>query len=339
MSIHLYSSTHRVLIALATLMSLISPTSAQEDDVFFLGHSLVNFDMPSIFSKISASKNKSLEYEQQVMNGASLNSNFVNYASAQGTPYTTALSSGKYENFVVTEAVPLLNHLQWSDTYVTAVNFLDYAREHQPNIRFYIYETWHCINTGRSDTTIVGLPSGQECWYDNADSLLWQARLLDDFKLWRGIVDTVRSRTSYSSVFMIPVGQAMHKLSLLIESDQLPGLQSFRDLFRDDIHLNLLGNYYVACVMFAALFGESPEGSDTSLEDNYGNFWFTVNAEVAAKMQKAAWETVCEQPYSGVSCSASTRNEFRAKPWSPHLRKAPSNSYDLLGRQGPVQSH
>lgn len=322
------------LFALSMMGFAFQISVAQNSDVFFLGHSLVNFDMPRIFSRISESKLKNSEVDQQVINGASLNSNYANYASAQGTPYTTALATGNFENFVVTEAVPLLNHLRWSDTYGSATNLLNYARQYKSNVKFYIYETWHCINTGRTDTVVAGLQAGQECWYDTADSLLWQARLVDDFKLWRGIVDSVRERTNYPSVYMVPAGQAMHKLSLLIAADELPGLNSFRDLFTDDIHLNMLGNYFVACVMYATLYGESPEGVATTFNDDYGNFWFTVNAQVAQKMQEAAWQTVCEQSYSGVDCSTSTIvNKKKYFTGGNLINKQRSSQYDLLGRQ------
>jgi hypothetical protein len=279
----------------------------QSANPYYVGHSLVNFTMPWFVHSLAQSGAKTSEYASQVMNGASIYSNYQNWASAQGTPYTTALPTGKYDAFIITEAVPLLNHTEWSDTYNAANRFLTYARTHRPNIRYYIYETWHCTNTGRTDTIIPEI-APKKCWYDNNDQLLWQPRLLDDFPKWAKIVDSVRSLQNYNQVYMVPAGQAFYQLSKEIDAGNVPGYRSFRQLFSDDIHPNLAGNYFVACVMYACIFRSSPEGLTNRINNEWGNLWLEVPRAVATIMQKVAWETVCQNAYSGVSCVVTSNN-------------------------------
>lgn len=269
---------------------LVRAQSLQEASSYFVGHSLVNFDMPYIFHCLAQSAGKENTYDSQIINGASIWSNYDNYRSAQGLPYTEALPTGDYSHMIVTEAIPLLNHTTWSQTYVYADSFLTYARTYRPDIRYYIYETWHCINTG-----IGG------CYDETGVQLPWQPRLLDDFPKWAKIVDSVRILQNYNDVYMVPAGQAFYRLSQQIDLGNVPGITSFRELFSDDIHLTLTGNYFVACVMYATIYGESPEGLTNIIYDQYNNLILTVPEEVADIIQAVAWQEVCENPYSGVN--------------------------------------
>jgi len=281
--------------------------SIQTSNPYFVGHSLVNFAMPAFVDNLAKSGGKTSEYAVQVMNGANIQSNYNNWSSAQGTPYTTALPTGKYDAFILTEAVPLVNHIEWSNTYKVANDFLTYARTYKPNTRFFIYETWHCTNTGRTDTIIPEI-APHTCWYDKNDQLLWQPRLKDDFSKWAKIVDSVRTLQNYDQVFMVPAGQAFYNLSKEIDEGKVPGYSSFRQFFTDDIHLNLSGNYFIACVMYACIFRTSPEGLTIKRYNEWGNLWLELPTQIANIMQKVAWETVCSNRYSGVNCTITSNS-------------------------------
>jgi uncharacterized repeat protein (TIGR02543 family) len=285
--------TSIIFIALNVLLGfhVISQPLATSNP-YYVGHSLVNNNMPWIANSLAASGSKTSEYAAQVINGAPIRFNYQNPSGTQ--PYNTALATGNYDAFIITEAVPLLNHTTWSETYSYANQFLTYARAYSPDIRYFIYETWHCINTG--------LPA--RCDYDNDDGLLWEPRLISDFPKWAKIVDSVKTLQNYANVFMIPAGQAMHALAAEITAGNVPGFTSYRDLFEDDIHLTNTGNYFVACVMFSCIFRESPEGLTNVINDEWGNIMVDVPSEVALKMQQVAWSVVCGNPYSGVDCSS-----------------------------------
>lgn len=293
--------------ALATLaLSGIPAAQAPTDpDVFLVGHSLVNTNMPHLLKKIVASAGDTGLVDVQVMNGASILANWQHPTSAQGTPYTTALPTGRYEALVLTEALPLLNHTTWSNTYQAASDFLGYARRFRPDIRFYIYETWHCINTGRTDTIIPEI-APRRCWYDNDDGLLWQPRLVADHPKWEKIVDSVKTLQAYPHAFLVPAGSAFSLLALEIQAGRVPGIRSFREFFEDDIHLNRLGNWFVANVMFATFRGRSPVGLARVIDDGWGNPHLDVPQDLAIKLQQVAWSAVCAEPLSGVSCATTS---------------------------------
>ncbi|WP_452221968.1 T9SS type A sorting domain-containing protein [Lacinutrix salivirga] len=273
---------------------------AQEQNPFYVGHSLVNFDMPLMVQALANDAGKTSFFDQQITNGATLQANYNNAASAQGTPYTTAFPSGNFNTLVITEAIPLQNHLTWSDTYTYANNFYNYAKNNNNGtpLRFYIYETWHCINSG--------LPAG--CDYDNSanSNTLWQPRLQADFSLWSGIVTDVRNQNpNNDEIWMIPAGQAFYNLAAEIDAGNLPGITSFTDLFTDDIHLTNAGNYFIACVMYASIYRESPVGLTTSINNQWNTPYANMpTSNQATIMQQVAWNTVSNlSSWTGVSGS------------------------------------
>lgn len=109
------------------LVSNTNGQSLQEAHPFLLGHSLVNFDMPAMLSGLATAAGKTMPYDQQIINGAPLHWQWNNAADSQGTPYYEAFPNNAHDVFIFTEAVPLLNQINWGDTYVHALNFVDYA--------------------------------------------------------------------------------------------------------------------------------------------------------------------------------------------------------------------
>jgi hypothetical protein len=284
----------KYLIAIITI-SCNFLLHAQEINPFYVGHSLVNHTMPHMVQALADNANIQTHYERQIIIGSPLKYNYDNASGAEGTPYTTAFPNGNFNTLVITEAVPLQNHLTWSDTYLYANNFYNYAKNNNNGvpIKFYIYESWHCINSGipNSDPDYAN-----GCAYDNSanSNILWHPRLLLDFPLWSGIVSHVRNENpSDDEIWMVPVGQAFYNLTTQINAGSIPGISSFRNLFDDDIHLTNAGNYFVACVMFATIFGQSPVG----LTSNFNNVWGIPYDNMptpsqAMAMQQVAWSTV-----------------------------------------------
>jgi len=244
---------------------------------------------------LAVAAGKTTHYGRQIINGSPLENNFNNSANAEGTPYTAAFPAGNYNRLIVTEAVPLQNHLTWSNTYTAANNFYNYAKNNNNGVpvKFYIYETWHCINTGIPNSN-PNFPNG--CWYDNTANspIQWQPRLQADFPLWSGIVTHVRNQNpGDNQIWMVPAGQAFYNLTTQINAGNVPGISSFRDLFSDDIHLTNAGNYFVACVMYATIYGESPVGLTSALSDQWGNPLTGMPTPAQALvMQQVAWGTV-----------------------------------------------
>jgi hypothetical protein len=270
---------------------------------YYVGHSLINHNVPKFVDNLATSAGKTSNYAVQIINGAPISYNFQNPQAAEGTPYTTALPTGNYDVFIITEAVPLLNHTVWSNTYGAANDFLTYARSYRNDIRYFIYETWHCTNTGT--------PEG--CDWDNDDNLLWQPRLIHDYPKWVKIVDSVRTLQPYNDVYMVPAGQAFHALSVEIDEGRVPGISTYKDLFPDGIHPSATGNYFVACVMYSCIFKESPAGLTNIMHDQWGTLAVTVPPDLAAKMQEVAWNVVCANSYSNVDCAGNNTSTIALK--------------------------
>ncbi len=284
-----------VMKKIQTLLLIVFCTIANsQESPFYVGHSLISTVVPEMVHELALAGNKTTHYGFQIINGAPLWLNFreSDAAGAQGTPYYEAFPNGNFNNLIVTEAVPLDNHLEWSNTYNSANNFYQYARDNNNEnpVKFYFYETWHCLNSG--------IPQDEEgketgCSYDansQNNSLLWHPRLLADFSSWTGIVEHVReqNRNDSENILMIPAGQAFYNLTTEINNGNLPGVTNIWDLFSDDIHPNISGFYFVSCVVYATLFKESPVGLNANLSQ-YPNM--PTNEQIAV-MQEVAWNTV-----------------------------------------------
>lgn len=323
----------KIIIVLTIILSTYV-SHAQERHPFYVGHSLVNHTMPYMVQTLAVNAGKQTHYGRQIMNGSPLHLNYTNASSAEGTPYTTAFPNGNYNTLVVTEAVPLQNHLTWSDTYGNANNFYKYAKNNNNGvpIKFYIYETWHCTNSGIPNSN-PDLPNG--CWYDKSahSTILWHPRLLSDFPLWSGIVTHVRNQNpSDNQIWMVPAGQAFYNLTTQINNGNVPGITSFRNLYSDDIHLTNAGNYFVACVMYATIYGKSPVGLTSNINNEYGVPISNMpTAAQALVMQQVAWNTVTSlTTWTGVSPTV-TNIDFDMQMETFSIYPNPSSDYITIG--------
>jgi len=274
----------------------VSAQPLQQISPYFVGHSLVNLDVPAMIKSLATDAGKTDQYAYQIGIGANLWWQWDTLqGNEQGILWQKALPTGQFDAMVITEAVPLMGHLLWSRTDDFADSFLLTARKYRPDIRFFIYETWHCNTTGT--------PTG--CAWDNNDNLLWRPRLAADFPLWTGIMDTLKKRNPDSKVWMVPAGQAFGMLADSIAAGKVPGIADVKTLFTDDIHLTHVGNYFVACVMYACLFRESPEGRTNQTFSEWGTPFTAPTPALAKKMQQIAWKTVTNlAARTGVSASS-----------------------------------
>ena len=244
-------------------------------NVLFIGHSLINWNMPSMVAALAADGRRSHRWDAQIGNGGSIQAQWQNVA--EGVNGREALASGAYDVLVLTEAIPLMDHYTWSGSVEYAGRFYDLAQEHHPGLRTYMFETWHSTTT-----------SG------------WRGRIDSDRALWERIVDEVNAGRSGPDMLMIPGGTALGQLVDRVEAGGVPGITSRDQLFEDDIHMNDLGNYFIACVQFATIYRMSPIGLTTHAEDRWGGVYSPPSAGAARVMQEIAWDVVSNDPRSGV---------------------------------------
>jgi hypothetical protein len=257
--------------------------------VFHIGHSLVNRDMPAMLAQLAGEGHR---YESQLGWGATLQSHWgdapVNgfeqeNAHPRFRPAREAVDSGDYDAIVLTEMVEIRDALRYHDSARYLAQFAEAARKARPDTRLYLYETWHNLDD----------PEG---WLDRLDADLpryWEAGILRP---------ALHQGPEGQRIHLIPAGQALAALVREVETRGGVGnLTSRSDLFSDQIHLTDLGNYFVALVHYAALYGDSPEGLPHALLRGDGTAATAPAPETARLMQEIAWRVVSSTRLSGVA--------------------------------------
>ena len=252
-------------------------TPRASGDVFFMGHSLINHDMPSMLAAIADSRSIRHTFDSHIGSGASLRWIWEHPEGGTGPDPQDALPTGAWNILVFTEAIPLQSQIDYNDTEGFAARYVDLLRSGDPDSDAYLYETWHSLDEGD-----------------------WRARIGTDRALWERIVDAVNARTDGPDVMLIPGGTALGALVDRVEAGEVPGLRTRRDLFEDHIHLNDLGNYFIACVVVATIYRQSPEGAARQTSNRWGAPFDAPTAEVAAIMQQTAWSVVSADARAGV---------------------------------------
>ena len=272
-------------------------------NVFYIGHSLVSPRLPGMMDSLVRDGGATGDIDYQIINGAPLSYNWNNGAGAEGQNARNALASGNYDVVVLTEAIPLAEHIRYSNANGAALNYFNLAVSSNPDAQVYMYETWHSFN-------FAGI---------NGNPAAWRQRILDDAAQWESIVDHVNANRPEGTkpMLLVPAGQAMVKLHDAIEAGQVPGVNSITELFSDDIHLTDVGMYFVAVVMFATIFGTDPSGLTNQTTNQWGGNFPAPSAQMADAFQKIAWDTVNEYDRDGVNDGGGSPAPVNPAPADP----------------------
>ena len=268
--------------------------------IYHLGHSLVGANMPAFTRQLAVAAGfEGAGYHSQMGWGASLMDHWDPARTINGfddmndspahAAAKAALESGAYDAFVFTEMVDLNDAIRWHSSGRHAGLWSGLAREGRPDIRIYLYETWH-------DTDI-------------ADG--WLSRIDADLPaLWEGtIMAQAMAMPDTGTIHLIPAGQAMAAVVRAVEAQGgVPGLEDRFGLFArredgtvDTIHLGDLGDYLVALVHFAVLYHADPRGLPHDLLRADGTSADAPTPEAAALMQQVVWDVVRALPQTGVA--------------------------------------
>jgi hypothetical protein len=278
-------------------------------DLIFVGHSLVGPNLPPMVEGGLRLKGMEITVAAQVINGAPLAYQWDNGGAAEGIDARVRLAQGQTDILVLTEAQPLANHVQWSRSSQMVAQWAGAAWDANPKAQVFLYETWPSLASGPG--TVIPDDAGA--------AVPWRQRLDEDWPVWLSLTDAANAARPEGApeVQVIPAGQAMARLSDAIAAGQVPGLTAVRDLYDDDIHLNGRGLYFVALVHIAAITGQSPEGLPPRFTRHWINRAATVPADMAAAMQRIAWDAVIE---------ARTRQHLRPAAAPPEPEPAPAET-------------
>jgi hypothetical protein len=276
----------------ATMTALYAaplPPPAAPLAVFQIGHSLVNRDMPAMLAQLAGDGHR---YESQLGWGAPIRSHWgdipvngfeVENAHPRFREAREAVASGDYDAIILTEAVEIRDSIRYHDSPRYLAAFAEEAWKARPDARIYLYESWHALND----------PEG------------WLPRLDADLqRFWQGgILRPALGRLPEGArIHLIPAGQALAALVREIEARGGVGpVKDRKGLFQDEIHLNDLGNQFVALVHYAVLYQKSPVGLPHALMRGDGTPATAPDAELALLMQEVAWAAARSTPLTGVA--------------------------------------
>jgi len=262
--------------------------------VFHLGHSLVGRDMPAMLAQMAGH-----DHASQLGWGTPLRAHWdpdepiqgfeTENAHAHYRDAKEALKSGEFDTFVLTEMVEIEAAIDHFDSPIYLEKWVRAAREGNPDIRIFLYESWHDLND----------PQG---WLNRLD--------LDPARYWEGVLlaQGMANLPEGGPVYVIPAGRVMAELVRRIENGPgVDGVTSRDDFFvrledgsLDTIHLNDLGAYLVALTHYAVLYQRSPKGLPRQLDRADGTPANAPGPELAKLMQATVWDVSSGLTITGI---------------------------------------
>lgn len=262
--------------------------------VVMVGHSLFGTTGPDMLDAALRATSETVLVREQIINGAPLKYNWDHSSDAQGVDARMILPQGDTTDLILTEAIPLANHLKWSETEVYAQAFAGLALSANAEAQVFVQETWHSLKSG----------TGEAVDHDEGAATPWRVRLAEDLADWESIVELLRAGTpgAEGRVHLIPAGQALARLDDAIVAGEVPGLSAISQVFDDDIHLNARGHFFVSMVQYAVLTNASPEGLPHAMKNRFGQSFEGISAPMATAMQRVA--RVAVEAYKGGEVAA-----------------------------------
>lgn len=294
--LYAFLSRNPSVAAVRARLSGTLPAPTGPLSVFHLGHSLVNRDMPAMLAQLAPAGH---HYDSQLGWGATLQAHWgdaeingfeTENAHARFRPAIEAVESGDYNAIVFTEMVEIRAAIRWYDSPKYLALWAEKALKARPDVRLYLYETWHPLDD----------PEG------------WLTRLdLDHERYWlKQVLGPALARLPKGAkIHLIPAGPVLAAFVRDVEAQGGVGNVGGRnDLFArnddgtlDVIHLNDLGNYLVALVHFTALYHASPVGLPHTLTRADGTPFNAPDPETARLMQEVTASVVERLGLSGTS--------------------------------------
>lgn len=256
----------------------------------FIGHSLINHDMPRMVGAMAASRSgMRLTSAVQVLNGMPLAGNWDRCRRAnfreQWPPKDFACdaieqgsANGAYDTLIATDANNSIESNRiYNNTDVNLERFMELLLSRNPAGRTFMYTTWESW----------GFHSGP--WVDAIESELAQYETIA-----RGAEQISAGKGRNGRVEVLPVNLALKQLILAIGRGEVPGIGRREDIFGDDVHMNSLGDYFVASVVFAAIYNQSAEGTTNTVSAEFGGVLVQVPPATATALHRIAWQTVVD---------------------------------------------
>jgi len=294
-----------ILAAFATVTAhaqAVAPLSSAR--ILFIRHSLIGNEMPEMVKAIAESKGLTIRRAVQVYNGAPIQFDWDNCRGAGSTiqwpPSDYACDAldagtdlGPYDAMIIVQANnPIINQQNPANLGTTPNDFekfLNLFLTRNASGRAYYFTQWESIGSQ---------------WHNGQE---WTTRIAPEMVVHEQMVDRIEQisrdmRSRNATVNIIPVSVAIRDLVIAAESGQFPGITNRSQIFIDDVHMNRFGNYFVACVVFASVYQQSPAGASGRTVDRWNGEMTNIPADLALRMQNFAWNVVSSyRGWSGVA--------------------------------------
>lgn len=288
------TSLHVVLASLAWATGTATAADNTPRDraaVVFVGHSLINYEMPAMVQQLANSRGFTLHKAVQVINGAPLAANWARCRAADFTgPYPPeqfacdAIEAGSpigpYDTLIATDANNTIESNRiYNSTHVNLENFMRVLISRKnPGARAFMYTAWESWGFHSSGTWLDAI-AGELAQYETIVNMA-------------NSISVSAGRPAIAEV--LPANVALRELIIKVQRGEIPGITSRTQLFADEVHMSKLGNYFMASVVFSAVFNQSPEGSTGRITDQWNNVLLEVPAATATALQRLAWQVVSD---------------------------------------------
>jgi hypothetical protein len=268
-------------VAMALTSIWLTSAQAQEapltQRVIQSGHSLTDGIFEPLRQMVRLSGNPAVVIDKSTIPGSPMEIRW-NDAPGYGQP-NARHDIADYDTLVLTERVPLRGPMLYHDSLGVALRWFNKAwveGNDGNGAETVLYATWISIDSGPN--------SGND---ELEGSIPFRERLPLEMARWETIRAHVNDNRPDGSpeMRMIPGPKLMAAIYDEITAGSAPGITNISDLFDDDIHMNELGNYYIALAHFAVIYGRDPRNMQ-----NLGG----TTPEQARWMQDLVWRVLSE---------------------------------------------
>jgi hypothetical protein len=276
-------------------------TARSAANVLFSGHSLLDNPIPDYVAAIAAAKGDSLGWEEQIINGSPIRVRtrgndpgavgYPGYASGKNRAgdhrdllaelkAPTQLSPGqKYDTLLITERYNPLDTAQWEDSVGYLRHYHDRIVAASPSARTLFYQCWPDIDK-----------DAPEAWirYQQVELTVWEC-------IGAKVRLSLAAEGKPQNLGVVPGAVALAQLVEKAVAGQVPGLEGTQrarldQIFSDNVHLATAGQYLIAAVHYASIFGKSPVGAHAVP---------ALSSATADAIERIAWESVQRYAASG----------------------------------------
>jgi|GEM_PF-6050136 len=325
-------------------MCTMTAFSHAQEKIYYVGHSLVNLDIPYMVQQIVTNAGIYGDYRHHINIGTGLKANWADTTYngndiwnpdsmmniEYGSNHLRELLN-PFQHIVITESVPLLPSNR--DTSIKyGAHFFNLSATGNPSRKKYLYAVWE----------------------DDAHNIAtWKPLIQSLIPEWEAIADGLATQSGSGPVNIVPGNIALLSLADSIEAGGFGSILSLSEFFNPDgIHLNKDGNYFIACLMAAVVYGVNPVGQPQVHSGPYRNISDSTitDTENRTKIQELAVVISCNYERSGVSGLCHTLGNPTVNAIQPDIHIYPNpvadnqlyidskvaQSYSLLNLNGQV---